>query len=131
MAAVSELFVELFVAEPAPYVDFLQRAFDAKLTDLADTVSMLEAPGLRVLLHRGHGDLPSGHVFRAPLESGMRKGVGVEICLAVDDLEAVHKVAAGIPGFVATAIVRTPWGLRDFRLTTPDGYYLRITEPRP
>ena len=29
---------------------------------------------------------------------------------------------------VASGIEKQPWGLRDFRLFDPDGYYLRLTE---
>jgi hypothetical protein len=29
---------------------------------------------------------------------------------------------------ISTGIVRRPWGVRDFRVLSPDGYYLRFTE---
>ena len=29
---------------------------------------------------------------------------------------------------ISTGIVRRPWGVRDFRVLAPDGYYLRFTE---
>ena len=55
------------------------------------------------------------------------RGAGAEIVLEVDDLDvalaAVH--AAGHP--LADEPADRPWGLRDFRLADPDGYYLRIT----
>jgi lactoylglutathione lyase len=52
----------------------------------------------------------------------------VEIVLEIPDLEAAyhHARAAGHP--LASELVRQPWGLLDFRLHDPDGYYLRITE---
>jgi lactoylglutathione lyase len=54
-------------------------------------------------------------------------GAGVEIVLEVEDLDvalaAIH--AAGIP--LAAEPTTQPWGLRDFRLTDPDGYYIRLT----
>ena len=55
------------------------------------------------------------------------RGAGVEIVLEVDDLEIAHAAvrAAGHP--LAEAPTDRPWGLRDFRLADPDGYYLRIT----
>ena len=59
------------------------------------------------------------------------RGAGVEIVLEVEDLDtalaAVH--AAGHP--LAQPPRERPWGLRDFRLADPDGYYLRITTPSP
>jgi catechol 2,3-dioxygenase-like lactoylglutathione lyase family enzyme len=53
---------------------------------------------------------------------------GVEIVLEVDDLTAEHRRvrAAGWP--IEDDLTERPWGLRDFRLLDPDGYYLRITD---
>jgi lactoylglutathione lyase len=52
---------------------------------------------------------------------------GVEVVIEVDDLRAERDavVAAGHP--LAEDVSRRPWGLEDFRLFDPDGYYLRIT----
>jgi lactoylglutathione lyase len=53
---------------------------------------------------------------------------GVELVLEVDDLIAEHQRvrAAGWP--IEEDLADRPWGLRDFRLLDPDGYYLRITD---
>ncbi len=55
------------------------------------------------------------------------RGVGVEIVLEVDDLAAAaaRVTAAGYP--MSEPPQRRPWGLTDFRLVDPDGYYLRVT----
>jgi lactoylglutathione lyase len=52
---------------------------------------------------------------------------GVEIVLEVDDVAAAHErvLAAGYP--VEQDLQRRSWGLTDFRLHDPAGYYLRIT----
>jgi hypothetical protein len=131
MAVVREFYVELFVADRAPYKTFLERAFCAVRSDPTDTASMFEAPGLRVLLHEGKSDLPERHFFREPIDSGARKGVGGGNYLGVDDLEAVQAVVADIPSFNASPIRLMPWGLKDFRLTTRDNYYFGITALRP
>ena len=57
------------------------------------------------------------------------RGAGVEIVLEVEDLDAALAVvhAAGHP--LPEPPRDRPWGLRDFRLADPDGYYLRITTP--
>lgn len=56
-----------------------------------------------------------------------RPPTGVEIVLEVDYLHAERDRIrhAGWP--IEEDIVRRPWGLQDFRVTDPDGYYLRIT----
>ncbi len=53
--------------------------------------------------------------------------MGVEIVLEVDDLEFESNeiVSRGWP--LETNIVLRPWGLKDFRVRDPDGYYLRFT----
>ena len=52
---------------------------------------------------------------------------GVEIVLEVDYLHAERDRLrhAGWP--IVEDIMRRPWGLQDFRVLDPDGYYLRIT----
>lgn len=60
--------------------------------------------------------------------SPRRPPIGVELVLEFDDLDACHDrvVAAGWP--IEDAMTTQPWGLRDFRLLDPSGYYLRLTE---
>ena len=52
---------------------------------------------------------------------------GVEIVLEVDYLHAERDRLrhAGWP--IVEDIMRRPWGLQDFRVLDPDGYYLRFT----
>ncbi len=49
----------------------------------------------------------------------------MEIVLEVEDLEAALADAAHA---VAEPLQDRPWGLRDFRVSDPDGYYVRVTE---
>jgi lactoylglutathione lyase len=53
---------------------------------------------------------------------------GVELVLEVDDISAERDrvVAAGWPLDEDPQL--RPWGLTDFRILDPDGYYLRITD---
>jgi hypothetical protein len=60
--------------------------------------------------------------------SQRRPPTGVELVLEVDDVmeELAHVQQTGWP--IEEDLVIRPWGLRDFRLLDPSGYYLRITE---
>jgi lactoylglutathione lyase len=60
-----------------------------------------------------------------------RPPTGVELVFEVDDVDSVfeHVRVAGWP--TEDELVERPWGLRDFRLLDPSGYYLRITERFP
>jgi uncharacterized glyoxalase superfamily protein PhnB len=56
---------------------------------------------------------------------------GVELVLEVDDVVAERDqvTAAGWP--ITEDLHDRPWGLRDFRVLDPAGYYLRITDRGP
>src|ERR1700733_7034791 len=53
---------------------------------------------------------------------------GVELVLEVDDVTAERDrvTAAGWP--LVEGLQDRPWGLKDFRILDPAGYYLRITD---
>jgi lactoylglutathione lyase len=57
------------------------------------------------------------------------KGVGVEIVLELDDVGEVFDLyehcRSRIPDIEPLRL--RPWGLHDFRLFDPDGYYMRLT----
>ena len=57
------------------------------------------------------------------------RGAGVEIVLEVDDLDVAHAAVRSAGHMLAEEPADRPWGLRDFRLADPDGYYLRVTTP--
>lgn len=56
--------------------------------------------------------------------------VGTEIVIDVDDVRAVRDHVVGCAIELAEDLTDRPWGLTDFRLHDPDGYYLRITDRR-
>ena len=59
--------------------------------------------------------------------AGRRPPVGVELVLEVDDVAAERDrvVSAGWP--LDEDLQDRPWGLTDFRVLDPAGYYLRVT----
>src|SRR5512135_944796 len=68
-------------------------------------------------------DLPPGHHF-GPEALARQKGVGVEIVIEVDDIQECHQrvVESGYP--LSKSLTVQPWGLTDFRVVDPDGYYV-------
>lgn len=71
--------------------------------------------------------LPEGHPVRP--EPGHAVGRGVELVVVVEDVAALHARAASRGGAGVSALAAQPWGLTDFRVVDPDGYYIRITSP--
>jgi predicted enzyme related to lactoylglutathione lyase len=60
-------------------------------------------------------------------EGARRPPIGVELVLEVADLDAEHNRILDARWPLTEGITLRPWGLRDFRLLDPDGYYLRFT----
>jgi lactoylglutathione lyase len=57
-----------------------------------------------------------------------RPPIGVELVIEVDDLDGWFTRVIRTEWPVEAAIELRPWGLGDFRITDPSGYYLRITQ---
>lgn len=55
-----------------------------------------------------------------------KRGYGVEIVIMVDDVERYYSKVKGFANVVEELVLQ-PWGLKDFRVEDPFGYYLRIT----
>jgi lactoylglutathione lyase len=51
----------------------------------------------------------------------------VEIVIEVDGVEWWRDRVAASGHTILAPLQDRPWGLRDFRISDPDGYYLRIT----
>jgi len=118
-----ELFVEEMAASIAFYTQVL--AFEVTRHEPDDYAS----------LRWGNAVLGIGPVAKLPEEGGYfgrdisfhRRGLGVEIVLEVDDVDEWHARVAASGQPILEPLQDRPWGLRDFRIVDPDGYYLRIT----
>ncbi len=120
--------IELFVSDVETSVGFYEEALGFRLDRLdADYAS----------LRRGKAVLGLGAMTKLP-EDGLgpgftqarvsdERGAGVEIVLEVEDLDDALARFEAAGGRLAEPIQRRPWGLRDFRVVDPDGYYIRIT----
>jgi lactoylglutathione lyase len=114
---------EIFPDDLDVIVDFYTRVLRFRLT--ADRRS---EPDAYVSLQRGsvrvgaaRSAVPDARAARVP-------PAGVELVLEVDDVagERDRVVAAGWP--LEEDLQDRPWGLTDFRVLDPAGYYLRITD---
>jgi lactoylglutathione lyase len=117
---------EIFPADLDVTVDFYQRVLGFQLTDDRrgqDGYVALRRGAVRV------GAVRVGAVREVAPDAwpARRPPAGVELVLEVDDVAAERDrvVAAGWP--LDDDLHDQSWGLRDFRILDPDGYYLRIT----
>lgn len=60
-------------------------------------------------------------------DSNTKRGFGVELVIRVDDLDAAYATAADFD-CVVESLTMQPWGMRDFRVEDPFGFYLRFTD---
>ena len=82
-----------------------------------------------------HGDVRLGLARRPEVDEQQRLDrapeVGVELVLEVDDLDDAHFQVAARGWPLLEDITSRKWGLRDFRLLDPSGYYWRLTTREP
>ena len=121
----TSLRLELLVRELGPSIEFYVRVLGFEQeAERPGGYTPLARGSARIALNR-HSDLDASDPIR--LGAHDKAGRGVELVLEVDDVEALHRHVVA-PQWPRTAeLERQPWGLTDFRLTDPDGYYWRVT----
>jgi lactoylglutathione lyase len=121
------LRIEIFPADLDATADFYTRVLGFTLVrDQRDgSAGYVALERDRVRIGAAYRDVPD----RQP---GRRPPSGTEIVLEVDDVDAEYArvVEAGWP--LEEDLTDREWGLRDFRVLDPSGYYLRLTsQDRP
>lgn len=121
------LRLELFVEDMKASIDFYTKVLGFEV--------LREHPGDYASLGCGDVTLGIGPISKLPEEDGyftrevasLRRGLGVEIVLEIDDVDEWYRLVSGSGHPVFEPLQERPWGLRDFRIVDPDGYYLRLT----
>jgi catechol 2,3-dioxygenase-like lactoylglutathione lyase family enzyme len=112
------LRLEIFVTDLNACVDFYTRVLGFVVIDRRDEYVAFVRDSVRI------GAVP---VWEVVDKAARSVPTGVEIVIEVDDVrvEAEQVRAAGWP--LETDLGDRAWGLTDFRVHDPDGYYLRLT----
>ncbi|MEV4515427.1 VOC family protein [Dactylosporangium sp. NPDC049525] len=121
-----ELFVVDLDASVAFYRDVLGFRVERRADDYVSLVCGLVVLGLGPIAKLPETGAGPGFTRQRLARD---KGAGVEIVLEVDgldELRALHEHCRRHAA-VAEPLQLRPWGLHDFRLADPDGYYLRVT----
>jgi lactoylglutathione lyase len=113
---------EIFPQDLDVIVDFYVRVLGFSVTK-----DQRGEPDAYVALRRGAVHVGAARRAGPALRAERRPPNGVELVLEVDDIAAERNrvVAAGWP--LEEDLRDRPWGLTDFRILDPAGYYLRIT----
>ena len=114
---------EIFPVDLDATVDFY-----ARVLRFAVLKDQRHDPQAYVYLGRGPVRVGAVRADAAEVRSARLPPTGVELVLEVDDVGAERDrvAAAGWP--IDEDLQLRPWGLTDFRILDPDGYYLRITD---
>jgi catechol 2,3-dioxygenase-like lactoylglutathione lyase family enzyme len=86
-----------------------------------------DQPWPYVALERGTVRVGAAARPEVPDRTQRRPVTGVELVLEVDDLDEEYARVTAARWPLAEDLADRPWGLRDFRLLDPSGYYWRIT----
>lgn len=71
-------------------------------------------------------DQVATHPYFRDFPTGTKPGYGVEVVLLTRDLDAAYDIVKNSDALVEP-LKEKPWGLKDFRIKDPYGFYLRIT----
>lgn len=123
----SNIRLELFVKDLQRSVDFYKNVIQLDLFSQNENSAMFKAENLNLLLTQ-EDVISSNHYFSEIKTS--RKGMGVEIILVVPDVQSYYQRICEMQIELESELKQQEWGMTDFRLTDPDGYYLRITSPK-
>ncbi len=127
MQADGYVFVELYVEDPAYYVRLFRDALGFTVArDEGDFVALRSRQG--TVLLNAFTDPEPGHPFEHYRDQP-RRGLGVEIGIVTERAAEAWAAARAIEGCVVGELVTQEWGMTDFRILTPHGYYLRVTTP--
>lgn len=121
------LRLELFVTSVPESMEFYTRVLGFEVVHYRpDDYSVFRKGGIQIALQE-FSRLSNNHPLKP--RDGERGGLGMEIVLEVDDLDAAYARVLASQWPVADHLARRSWSSRDFRLLDPNGYYIRITDP--
>jgi uncharacterized glyoxalase superfamily protein PhnB len=117
--------LELFVDDLAASIDFYSRVFGFRLCEQQVDGYTPMINGEVSLSLNLRANLPDEHPIQAIV--GERLGRGIELVLEVNDIKAMYQRVRSANWPLSAELQHQPWGLTDFRVLDPDGYYWRIT----
>ncbi|MED2186006.1 VOC family protein [Bacillus wiedmannii] len=116
--------LELFVEDLQKSIRFYEEILGLAFSKKNETGAMVKLEDLALLLTPDY-ILNENHYLK---KGGLNpKGKGVEVIIVFDNIEQLyqHVLEKNYP--VESNLKTQSWGMKDFRIVDPDGYYLRLT----
>ncbi|PYZ96650.1 lactoylglutathione lyase [Alteribacter lacisalsi] len=117
--------VELYVKDIEKSLDFYQNIIGLELFGRNERSGRFNYDCFSLLV-TSDSILEDGHYFNTKAKSDT-KGNGFELIIVVDELEEVYTRCCDHGYPVEVEVEQYPWDMRGFKITDPDGYFLRIT----
>jgi hypothetical protein len=83
--------------------------------------------GNNILCFWGGNEKIWKHEYFKNWPQNTKRGYGVELVIMVEDIEKFYEEVKQFAKIVEELKIK-PWGLKDFRIEDPFGFYIRITE---
>ena len=125
LASLMTFRLELFVDDMTASINFYSRVLGFEIGKRQPDKYTPMTNGNIMLSLNLRANLPDDHPVQA--RAGERLGRGVEFVLEVNDIEAMYEQILSTNWPMSSKLQCQPWGLTDFRIVDPDGYYWRIT----
>ncbi|RWQ73370.1 VOC family protein [Bacillus cereus] len=116
--------LELFVDDLQRSIRFYEEILGFAFSKKNETSAMVKLEDFALLLTRDH-ILDKNHYLK---KGGFNpKGKGVEVIIVFDNIEQLYQHVLEKDYPVESNLKTQSWGMKDFRIVDPDGYYLRLT----
>lgn len=116
--------LELFVEDLQRSIRFYEEILTLVFSKKNATSAMIKLGDFSLLLTPDYILNENHYLKRGGLKP---KGKGVEVIMVFDNIEQIyqHVLEKNYP--VESNLKMQSWGMKDFRIVDPDGYYLRLT----
>ena len=121
----SEIFLELHVPNFQDAYDFYKR-FGFSVLWMEQDYMVLRHGNQALGFYSGSNAVSEHPYFRRFTDQNAR-GCGVEIVIFVEEIEQLYSALKN-EKFIAAPLQLRPWGVKDFRVSDPCGYYVRVSE---
>ena len=122
------LSVVLWASDLDSFAVFLREVTGATLRTRHPGFAVLALDGAEILLHADES-YPGHPWYQALSGEGMARGIGAQVRVRVDAVDACHERALAL-GHVSIQRPHTEEGARACQIMGPDGYFFTLWEPQ-
>lgn len=119
-----EFRLELFVEDLQRSISFFEEVIGLTFHNKTEVSAIIKMENFSLLL-TSDNVLKENHYFKK--DCLRPKGKGVEVVILLDNIEQTYQRVLDKNYPVESSLKMQSWGMKDFRIIDPDGYYLRLS----